>query len=99
MKKIKLKYLVHYESVSRSVMSDSWNPMLTKSTIAHRAPLSTEFSRQEYWSGSLFPCLGDYLEPGMEPESSALWVDSLPPEPPRNPQVCYTFLLHIFRFF
>ena len=33
--------------VSRSVMSDSATPW----TVAHRAPLSLEFSRQEYWSG------------------------------------------------
>ena len=24
-------------------------------TVAHQAPLSTGFSRQEYWSGLLFP--------------------------------------------
>ena len=41
-------------------------------TIAHQAPLSMEFCRQEYWNGLPFPCLGDCLEPGMEPESSAL---------------------------
>ena len=27
-------------------------------TVAHQAPLSMEFSRQEYWSGLLFPSLG-----------------------------------------
>ena len=36
------------ESVSRSVLSDSVAPQ----TVAHhQAPLSIEFSRQEYWSG------------------------------------------------
>ena len=40
------------------------------------------FSRQEYWSG--FPCLlpGDLPNPGIEPSSPALQVDSLPSEPP-----------------
>ena len=29
-------------------------------------------SRQEYWNGLLIPSLGDLLNPGIEPESSAL---------------------------
>ena len=32
-------------------------------TVAHQAPLSMGFSRQEYWSGLLFP------PPGIKPES------------------------------
>ena len=50
-------------------------------TIAHQAPLSIRFSRQEYWSG--FPCSppGDLLDPGIELCLSWLlhWqLDSLP---------------------
>ena len=42
-------------------------------TIAHQAPLSREFSRQEYWSGLLpFPPPGDLSNPGIEPVSPAL---------------------------
>ena len=41
-----------------------------------------EFSRQEYWCGQPFPSLGDLPEPGIEPGSPALQVDSLPSEPP-----------------
>ena len=37
--------------LSRSVMSDSLTPW----TVAYQAPLSMEFSRQEYWSGLPFP--------------------------------------------
>ena len=51
-------------------------------TIAHQAPLSMEFSRQEYWSGLPFPSAGDLPEPGTEPRSPALQADSLPTEPP-----------------
>ena len=40
-------------------------------TIAHQAPLSMEFSRQEYWSGVPFPSLGDLLDPGIKPLSLA----------------------------
>ena len=38
-------------------------------TVAHRAPLSMEFPRQEYWSGLPCPHLGDLPDPGTEPES------------------------------
>ena len=41
-----------------------------------------EFSRPEYWSGLLFPSLGDLPDPGIEPGSPALQADSLPAEPP-----------------
>ena len=49
-------------------------------TIAHHAPLSMGFSRQEYWSG--LPCTspGDLPDPGIEavaPAAPALQVDSL----------------------
>ena len=37
--------------------------------IAHQAPLSTGFCRQEYWSGLLCPPLVNLLDPGMEPRS------------------------------
>ena len=48
-------------------MSDS----VTLQTIAHPAPLSIGFSRQEYWSGLPCPPLGDLLEP-LSPGSPAL---------------------------
>ena len=38
-------------------------------TIAHQAPLSMEFSRQEYWSVLPFPTPGDLPDPGIEPSS------------------------------
>ena len=47
-------------------------------TIAHKAPLSMEFSRQEYWSGLLCPPPGDLLDSGIELMSPALQADSLP---------------------
>ena len=50
-------------------------------TVAYQAPLSMEFSRQEYWSGLPFPSPGDFPNPGIEPGSPALWADALPSEP------------------
>ena len=38
-------------------------------TVVHQAPLSMGFSRQEYWSGLLFPPPGDLRNSGTEPES------------------------------
>ena len=38
-------------------------------TVAHHAPLSMGFSRQEYWSGLLYPPPGDLPNPGIEPMS------------------------------
>ena len=49
--------------------------------IAHQAPLSTEFSRQENWSVLSFPTPGDLPNSEIQPRSlvpPALQVDSLP---------------------
>ena len=54
-------------------MSDSVYPQ----TVAHQAPLSMGFSRQEYWSGLPFPSPGDLPNPGIKPKSRALQADSL----------------------
>ena len=58
---------------------------VTSWTIAHQAPPSMEFSRQQYWSGVPFPSPGDLPDPGIEPRSPALRADTLPSEPPGNP--------------
>ena len=41
-------------------------------TVAHQAPLSMGFPRQEYWSGLPFPSPGDVPNPGIEPASPTL---------------------------
>ena len=45
-------------------------------TVAHQAPPSMEFSRQEYWSGFPFPSLGDLPDSGIELGSPALQADA-----------------------
>ena len=60
-------------------------PFATAWAVAHQAPLSMGFSRQEYWSGLSFPSPGDLPDPGTEPGSLALQADSLPSEPPGKP--------------
>ena len=67
-----------------SVVSDSATPW----TVAHQAPLSMGFSRQEHWTGLPWPPPENLPDPGIEPKSPAspaLQVDSLPTEPPGKP--------------
>ena len=59
---------------------------VTPWTVARQAPLSMEFSKQEYWSGLPYPSSGDLPEPGIEPGSPALQTDSLLFELPKKPK-------------
>ena len=59
----------------------------TPPTVAHQAPLSLGFSRQDQWSGWPCPPPGDLPHPGIGSPSPALQVDSLPSEPPGDSQV------------
>ena len=56
-------------------------------TVAHQAPLSMGFSRQEYWSGLPFPSAGDLPDPGIEPRSPTLQADALTSEPSGKPSL------------
>ena len=67
-------------------MSDSATPW----TIALQAPLSMQFSRQEYWSGLPVSFSRDLPNSGTEFRSPALQADSLPSEPPGKPEVYKT---------
>ena len=51
-------------------------------TVACQALQPMGFSRQECWSGLLFPSAGDFPDPGIEPGSPTLKADFLPSEPP-----------------
>ena len=58
---------------------------VTPWTVAHQAPLSMRFSRQEYWSGLHALLLGIFLTQGLNSRLLPLlhWqVNSLPPVPP-----------------
>ena len=58
-------------------------------TVAHQAPLSMGFTRQEYWSGLPFPSPGDFPNPGIEPRSPTLQADALTSEPPGKVQMTF----------
>ena len=68
----------------------SWSHpgLATPWTKTHRAPLSMGFPRRKYWRGLPFPSLGDRPDPGVEPASRALQVDSLPLSHQGNPHSC-----------
>ena len=55
---------------------------MTPWPVAHQAPLSMGFSRQEDWSGLPFPSPGDLPRPGTEATSPALAGRFLTSEPP-----------------
>ena len=59
---------------------------LTLWTGAHQAPLSTGFSRQEYWSGLLYLSPGDLPDSGIKPVSLALAGEFFTAEPPEKPK-------------
>ena len=75
-----------------SSLTQSW--AFTKIVLAARScltlcdpvdcspPVSSAFSRQEYWSGLPFPSPGDIPSPRIQPRCPALQADSLPSEPP-----------------
>ena len=68
-------------------MSDSCDP----TTVSCKAPLSMEFSRQEYCSELPFPSPGDLPDLGIEPKSPALQEDSLPTELQGKPNILDPF--------
>ena len=60
-------------------------------TVAHWAPLSMQFSRQEHWSGLPFPFPGDLPDPRIEPESPALAGRFFTTAPPGKPAITTQF--------
>ena len=69
-------------------------------TAAHQAPLSLEFSRQEYWSRFPFPTPGELPDPETETESLVFPVLAggplplVPHEKPMHMIFGITFFLH-----
>ena len=76
-----------FKNVCVQLLSHIW-PFATPWTIACQAPLSMEFSREEYWSGLPFPSPGALPDPGIEQHLLCLlhWqADSLLLAPPGKP--------------
>ena len=58
-----MRVLIHFSCVQ--LFATQW-------TVAHQAPLSMGFSRQEYWNGLPCPPPGDLPNPGIKPTSPAM---------------------------
>ena len=59
-------YLIYMQIVC--VLVTQWCLTLSdRTTVAHQAPLSMAFSRQDYWSGLPFSTPGNLPNPGIEP--------------------------------
>ena len=69
------------------------NSSATLWTVAHQAPLSMGFPRQEYWSGLSFASPTDLPNPGTESAFPAMAGGFLTTEPPGKP---YTWLYMVF---
>ena len=80
---------------------------VTTWTLAHQAPLSMGFSRQEYWSGLPFPSPGDLPDPILNLNLLHWQVDSLSlSHPGKHPALllggcnskasAFTMLMHIW---
>ena len=91
-------YKVTYESESE--VAQSCPTLCNPWTVAHQAPSSMGFSRQEYWSGLPFPSPGYLPDPEIEPRPPTLQGDALTLRAFKSP---YTFLppslVLIFDFF
>ena len=85
-------------TVSRSVTYNFvtlWT--VTLWTVAHQAPLSTGFSKQEYQSGLPFPFPWDLPNLVIEPGSLTLQADSLPSELPEKPYNLFQNLICMYK--
>ena len=97
-------------------MSSSWQlsccltaksyPTLLKPNglyVAHQAPLSMGFPRQDYWSGLSFPSPGDLSDPGIKTVSVHMVISSVAPhedlELPAISHLHSVFNWHPFFFF
>ena len=82
--RVKTRWVRHAQSHSRVWLS------ATPRAAARQPPLSMGFSRQEYWSGLLFPPPGDLPNPRIKPMSLAspsLAGGFFTPEPPGKPHI------------
>ena len=74
-----------FTSMVVGLVPKSCPTLATPWTAACKAPPEMEFSRQEYWSGLLFPSSGDLPDPGIKPTSPARGGGFFTQEPPGKP--------------
>ena len=77
--------LTLWEPIDCSLPGSSVHGILHQGSWIFSTQGSMAFSRQDYWSGVLFPSPKDSPNPGIKPWSPALQADSLPSEPQGSP--------------
>ena len=85
-------------SLSLSSLSCVWL-FVTPWTVARQGLLSTEFSKQKYWSGLPFPSPRDLPDPGIRLGSPAFQADSLTSKPPAGSQYSILWQIHVIGFY
>ena len=80
-------YSLHWNVKVKLLVTHSCQLFVMLWTVVCQAPLSLEFSRQEYWSWLPFPSPGDLPNPGIKPGSPGLQAESLPSEPSEKPSL------------
>ena len=88
-----LYLILHHLFVVQSIIRSY--SFATPWTVAHQAPLSMGFPRQEYWSGLPFPSPGDLPDPGIKLMSSALAVEFFTVSHQGSPHHLFTWLLFL----
>ena len=69
-----------------------FNSFATPWSVAHQAPLSMGFPRQEYWNGLPFPSPGNLHDPRIESASPSLTGEFFTAEPPGKPINIYAYI-------
>ena len=90
------KYGPNVEEIHRVCILSHVGLSVTSWAVAHPAPFSMGFPRQEYWSGLSFPTPGDLPDAGIKPVSPALAGGFFTTEPPGKPQKKHTQLIVSF---
>ena len=97
-----MRFTLYYrERFHAQAQSLSHVQLLAPWTVAHQAPLSMPFSRQEYWSGSSFSSPGDLPDPrikSMSLMSLALAGGFFTTVPPRKPQGNLFYSIYQFKW-
>ena len=64
--------MTDYEWSVKVLVAQSCLTLCDPRNVDPQAPLYVGFSRQQYWSGLLFPSPGDPRDPGIEPRCPEL---------------------------
>ena len=89
-----IDYDIIFKAGGGGLVAKSCLTLVTPWTVSCQALLFMGFSRQEYWSGLLFPPPGDLPDLGIKHVGSpALQADSLPSKPQGKPFNCIHMLI------